>query len=151
MTECKSKIENSIDNKAFLHQVYGFIFKSEENIFKNIKSIQIKKPTKLLSSWPTAVSWEPDHDSLHDKWVYNLSSKPVTTVEKSLLQKGPTFGVFPSSTPILHYITATKHISDSLGVNNLFGKTACTEYYVKVKDVLSKSVVKVKPMHPNIT
>ena len=44
--------------------------------------------------------------------------------------------ISPSLTPTVDYIIATKHICDSVGENNLSGKTDHTEYYVKVKDVL---------------
>ena len=48
-------------------------------------------------------------------------------------------------------ITATKHICDSNRENNLFEKTDCTEYYVKVRDILMKFTAKPKPMISNIT
>ena len=44
------------------------------------------------------VSREPDDDKLKDNWVYNLSSKPLTSAEKSLVQKVKTL---PSPHPPL--------------------------------------------------
>ena len=90
-------------------------------------------------------SRQPDIDKLQDKWVCNLSSKLLNNAGKSLLQNSPKFAVSPSS--IYDYITATKHICDSLGGNSLSKKTDCTEYYVKVKDFLSKFVAKHMPQH----
>ena len=84
------------------------------------------------------MSREQDDEELKEIWVYKLSSKPLTSVDKSLLQKGPTFSISLSSTPIIDYITATKHICNLIGENNLFGKHDCTEYYDKVKEVLTK-------------
>ena len=87
---------------------------------------------------------------LKDKWVYILSSKSLASAEKSFLQKGSKFAIIPSSTPIIDYITATKHICDSIGENNLFGKTDSTEYYANVKDVLTTKFT-AKPKFSNIT
>ena len=85
------------------------------------------------------------------KCVNNLSSKSLTSMEKTLLQKGPKFAISPPSTPEIDYIAATKHICDSLGENNLVGKTDCMEYYAKVKDVLTKFTNKPKVIASNIT
>ena len=40
------------------------------------------------------------------KWVINLSSKPLTQVQRSILAKGPNFVVAPRHHPNLVYITA---------------------------------------------
>ena len=40
------------------------------------------------------------------KWVINLSSKPLTTAQRSVLAKGPNFAVTPRHPPNLKYITA---------------------------------------------
>ena len=40
------------------------------------------------------------------KWVINLSSKPLTPVQRSVLAKGPNFVVTPKQPPNLEYITA---------------------------------------------
>ena len=40
------------------------------------------------------------------KWVTNLSSKPLTPAQRSVLAKGPTFAVTPRHPPNLEYITA---------------------------------------------
>ena len=40
------------------------------------------------------------------KWVINLSSKPLTTAQRSVLAKGPNFAVLPKHPPKLEYITA---------------------------------------------
>ena len=96
-------------------------------------------------------SRKPDDDKLKNKWVYNFSRKPLTSAEMSLLQRGPKFAISSSSTPIIDYTTATNHICDSVGENNLFGKTDCTEYYATVKDVLTNFTAKPKHILPNIT
>ena len=40
------------------------------------------------------------------KWVINLSSKPLTPAQRSVLAKGPNFAVTPRHPPYLEYITA---------------------------------------------
>ena len=40
------------------------------------------------------------------KWVINLSSKPLTKAQRSVLPKGPDFVVSPKHPPNLEYITA---------------------------------------------
>ena len=40
------------------------------------------------------------------KWVINLSSKPLTQVQRCVLAKGPNFAVLPRHPPNLEYITA---------------------------------------------
>ena len=51
----------------------------------------------------------PQGSSLEDpnpKWVINLSSKPLTPAQRSVLAKGPNFVVAPKQPPNLEYITA---------------------------------------------
>ena len=40
------------------------------------------------------------------KWVINLSNKPLTPAQRSVLAKGPNFVVSPKQPPNLEYITA---------------------------------------------
>ena len=40
------------------------------------------------------------------KWVINLSNKPLTPTQRSVLAKGPNFAVTPRQPPNLEYITA---------------------------------------------
>ena len=50
----------------------------------------------------------PEGSSLEDpnpKWVINLSSKPLTPAQRSVLAKGPNFVVAPKQPPNLEYIT----------------------------------------------
>ena len=51
----------------------------------------------------------PQGSSLEDpnpKWIINLSSKPLTPTQRSVLAKGPDFAVSPKQPPNLEYITA---------------------------------------------
>ena len=40
------------------------------------------------------------------KWVINLSSKPLTSAQRSVLTRGPNFAVSPKQLPNLEYLTA---------------------------------------------
>ena len=64
-----------------------------------------------------AGSFSSRHHTLHGsspseepnpKWVINLSSKPLTPAQRSVLAKGPNFVVTPRHPPNLEYITATE-------------------------------------------
>ena len=48
------------------------------------------------------------------KWVINLSSKPLTPAQRSVLAKGPNFAVSPKQPPNLGYITAIEAASTKL-------------------------------------
>ena len=90
----------------------------------------------------------PVPDIIRKKWVINLSSKPLTDGEQSLLQKGPKFAVSSSRVPLTEYIAVTKRICDELGENTT-GKD-CTEIYQKTKEILHRYKKK-KSFTQNIT
>ena len=87
-------------------------------------------------------------DIIRKKWVINLSSKPLSDGEQSILQKDPKFTVSSSKLPLTEYIAVTKRICDELGENTT-GK-GCTEIYQKTKEVLQHFKDKKGPTH-NIT
>ena len=49
------------------------------------------------------------------KWVINISSTPLTTVQESLLLHGPHFPVVPRAPPIVECVTAVEQICQKLG------------------------------------
>ena len=56
----------------------------------------------------------PRGSSLEDpssKWVINLSSKPLTQAERTILAKGPNFAVTPRHPPNLEYIMGIESAS----------------------------------------
>ena len=101
-------------------------------MFKITKNCQIKKFT-YLQKYPKYRN-TPVPDIIRKKWVINLSSKPLSDGEQSLLQKGSKFAVSSSKVPLTEYIAVTKRICDELGENTV-GKN-CTEIYQKTKEVL---------------
>ena len=58
------------------------------------------------------------------KWVINLSSKPLTQAQRSLLAKDPNFMVTPSNPPILEYITTIEAACTKLGQQDVEELTA---------------------------
>ena len=101
-------------------------------MFKTTRSQQIEK-FKYLQRTPRYRN-TPLPDIIKKKWVINLSSKPLTDGEQSLLQKGPKFTVSSPKVPLTEYTAATKRICDELGENTV-GKD-CTDIYQKTKEVL---------------
>ena len=102
-------------------------------MFKITKNCQIKKFT-YLQKQPRYRN-TPVPDIIRKKWVINLSSKPLSDGEQSLLQKGPKFAVSSSKVPLTEYIAVTKRICDELSENTV--EKDCTEIYQKTKEVLN--------------
>ena len=122
------------------------IIKTKQKVFKTTKTCQVKK-SNFLKRTP-AYRNTPVPDIIKRKWVINLSSKPLTDGEQSLLQKEPKFAVCSSRVPFTRYIAVTKRICDVLGENTA-GKD-CTEIYQKTKEVLQHYKKKETHTH-NIT
>ena len=112
--------------------ISNIIFKSKEKVFKITKNHQIKKFTYLQEH--PGYRNTPVPDAIRIKWVINLSSKPFSDGEQSLLQKGPKFTVSSSKVPLTEDIAVTKRICDELSENTT-GRD-CTEIYQKTKEVL---------------
>ena len=58
------------------------------------------------STPPSRSSQGSSNEEPNPKWVINLSNKPLTPVQRSVLAKGPNFAVTPRQPPNLEYITA---------------------------------------------
>ena len=60
----------------------------------------------------------PRGNSVEDpnpKWVINLSSKPLTQVQRSILAKWPNFMVTPRHPPNVEYLMALESVCTILG------------------------------------
>ena len=75
------------------------------------------------------------------KWVINLSSKPLTPAQRSVLAKGPNFAVAPKQPPNLEYITAIEAACTKLSQQD------AEELRAEVNRVLRSS----HPPKPNLT
>ena len=74
-------------------------------------------------------------------WVINLSSKPLTPAERSVLAKGPNFVVSPKQPPNLEYITAIEAACTKLSQQD------AEELRADINRVLRSS----HPPKPNLT
>ena len=146
INKIQDKIKANSTNKDF-KDITNQITKTEERVFKTTKTHQIKKVNFLKRTPPYRNT--PVPDIIKKKWVINLSSKPLTDGEQSLLQKGPKFTTVSSSrVPLTDYTAVTKRICDELGENTT-GKD-CTEIYQKTKEILQHYKKKKSHTH-NIT
>ena len=96
ISKIKTSIKNKCNNKDFI-DISNIINKSKEKVFKITKHCQIKK-FNYLQDHPRYRN-TPVPDIIRKKWVINLSSKPLSNGEQSLLQKGPKFTVSSSKVP----------------------------------------------------
>ena len=67
------------------------------------------------------------------KWVINLSNKPLTQAQRSVLAKGPNFVVTPRHPPNLEYIMAIESVCTKLGQQD------AEEHRAEIKRVLRSS------------
>ena len=62
--------------------------------------------SKTVNAFSTTVT-DSTTSSIQDKWVINLSKKELSTEERSLLHKGPTFERTPATISLKEYISTT--------------------------------------------
>ena len=67
-----------------------------------------KAPTLLP---PSRLLQGSSSEDPNPKWVINLSSKPLTQAQRSVLAKGPNFVVSPKDPPNLEYITPKPNLT----------------------------------------
>ena len=75
------------------------------------------------------------------KWVINISDKPLSADEKSLLAHGPNLAIVPKDPPIVQYVAAIEHACTKLEE----GKAE--EFRVQIKAAIQK----IQKPEPNIT
>ena len=63
---------------------------------------------------PSRLPQGSSNEEPNPKWVINLSSKPLTPAQSSVLAKGPNFVVTPRQPPNLEYITAIEAVCTKL-------------------------------------
>ena len=93
------------------------------------------------STPPSRSSQGSSNEEPNPKWVINLSNKPLTPVQRSVLAKGPNFAVTPRQPPNLEYITAIEAACTKLSQQD------AEELRADVNRVLRSS----HPPKPNIT
>ena len=63
---------------------------------------------------PSRLPQGSSNEEPNPKWVINLSNKPLTPAQRSVLAKGPNFVVSPRHSPNLEYITAIEAVCTKL-------------------------------------
>ena len=113
---------------------------------------QRQSGTNNSSSTSTTTDAEPDSDSrstmstsatksLRNRWVVNLSKKPLAEAQENLLTHGPNFAITPRCPPIGEYIAAVEQTCQNLVQGE------AEELRAEVKAVL----MKIQPPKANIT
>ena len=95
-------------------------------------------PTSTPPSRPNQGS---SNEEPNPKWVINLSNKPLTPAQRSVLAKGPNFAVTPRQPPNLEYITAIEAACTKLSQQD------AEELRANINRVLRSSL----PPKPNLT
>ena len=98
-------------------------------------------PGKAIIPPPTRHSQGSSKEEPNPKWVINLSNKPLTPAQRSVLAKGPNFVVTPRQPPNLEYITAIEAACTMLSQQD------AEELRANINRVLRSS----HPPKPNLT
>ena len=77
--------------------------------------------------------WAKTSDTSTSKWVKNLSDKPLTQAQRSLLAHGPNYAVIPKNPPKEEYIAAIEQTCHKLKEGEV------DELRVEVKNLLKKA------------
>ena len=93
------------------------------------------------STPPSRSNQGSSNEEPNPKWVINLSNKPLTPTQRSVLAKGPNFAVTPTQPPNLEYITAIEAACTKLSQQD------AEELRADVNRVLRSS----HPPKPNLT
>ena len=93
------------------------------------------------STPPSRSNQGSSNEEPNPKWVINLSNKPLTPAQRSVLAKGPNFAVTPRQPPNLEYITAIEAACTKLSQQD------AEELRADVNRVLRSS----HPPKPNLT
>ena len=95
----------------------------------------------LTTTTPSRLPQRSSNEEPNPKWVINLSNKPLTPAQRSVLPKGPNFVVTPRQPPNLEYITAIEAACTKLS------KHDAEELRADINRVLRSS----HPLKPNLT
>ena len=62
----------------------------------------------------------PSDEEVREKWVKNLSTRPLSEIEKQVLRKGAGFAITPKHIPYDDYIIETERIGSKLDKGSFF-------------------------------
>jgi len=66
----------------------------------SIRTTIEERPAKKLTNLTKETETHHSTSASKDKWVVNLSNKPLSSAERSILEKGPKFAPTPSKIPV---------------------------------------------------
>ena len=92
---------------------------------------------------PSRLPQGSSNEEPNPKWVINLSNKPLTPAQRSVLAKGPNFVVTPRQPPNLEYITAIEAACTKLSQQDAEELRADINRGININKVL--------PTPPNLT
>ncbi|XP_072021093.1 uncharacterized protein [Amphiura filiformis] len=133
-------------------EVSQFTAQAQLTQHRKSKSRQQEKFARLQNSarasrsdtdrnWRKSEGFELDSE-LKDKWVKNLSSRPLTETERDVLARGLNFSVAPNRIPHVDLITATE---SAIKHNNL-----CTSDAEDLRSKVSSCLVNAKTPNSNL-
>ena len=93
------------------------------------------------SDWPYQNNQNQNNRQNRNKWVINISDKPLSTDEERLLAHGPNYAIVLKDPPIILYVAAIEHACTKLEE----GKAE--EFRVQIKAAIQK----IQTPKPNIT
>ena len=102
-------------NRASLPQAGSTSSQASSTSSQASSSRSPKAGTPMSSSNSPSLRWENTLEEPKFKLVINLSSKPLTQGQRSLLAKGPNFVVTSRNPPNIVYITALESVCSKLG------------------------------------
>ena len=83
-------------------------------------------------------------EELNPKWVINLSSKPLTSAQRSVPAKGPNFASTPRHPPNLEYITAIESACTKLSQQDAEELSADINWVLRSSHPLNPIYLKLK-------
>jgi hypothetical protein len=124
--------------------IYTQLSLSHDKHFETVKRTQIDKFDRLASRHKAATSASSTTTTVDKtRWVINKSSRPLSTEEQNILEKGLNFAISDRKLPIKELIISTEEACAHMGENNTN------------KDLLRAEIVqclsRAKPPKPNIT
>ena len=127
-------------NKDIIEECHSFIKRVIESRHLRVMTRQ-KRKFELLYQWKTGghskkgnfTSGAQTSDTSMSKWVKNLSDKPLTQAQRSLLAHGPNYAIIPRNPPKEEYIAAIEQACHKLKEGE------ADELRVEVKNLLKKA------------
>ena len=131
----KSNRENNFKRGGHSNNMHSSRYMHSGNYMYNGKNEKNDWSNQILGSY------DKQKQNRLNKWVINISDKPLTPDQEKLLAHGPNYAVVPKDPPVAQYVAAVEHACTKLEE----GKAE--EFRVQVKAAIQK----IKKPRPNLT